>query len=59
MLAYNGVGALMNNNLFSVVTRTEATLVDLLRKRALQQQSQVGYTFLVNGEAEEVSLTYH
>ncbi|MFN6487316.1 MULTISPECIES: AMP-binding protein [unclassified Nostoc] len=48
----------MNNNLFSVVTRTEATLVDLLCKRALQQQSQIGYTFLVNGETEEVSLTY-
>ncbi|MDZ8263789.1 non-ribosomal peptide synthetase [Nostoc sp. ChiQUE01b] len=48
----------MDNNLFSVSTRGEATLVDLLRKRALQQQSQVGYTFLIDGEAQEVNLTY-
>ncbi|NEU79520.1 non-ribosomal peptide synthetase [Nostoc sp. UIC 10630] len=48
----------MDNNLFSVPTRGEATLVDLLRKRALQQQSQVGYTFLIDGETQEVNLTY-
>ncbi|MFS0518990.1 AMP-binding protein [Nostoc sp. UIC 10607] len=48
----------MDNNLFSVPTRGEATLVDLLRKRALQQPRQVAYTFLVDGETEEVSLTY-
>lgn len=48
----------MGKNLFSVPTRGEATLVDLLRKRALQQQSQVGYTFLIDGEAQEVNLTY-
>ncbi len=48
----------MDKNLFSVPTRGEATLVDLLRKRALQQQSQVGYTFLIDGEAQEVNLTY-
>ncbi|MBW4635047.1 MAG: amino acid adenylation domain-containing protein [Iphinoe sp. HA4291-MV1] len=48
----------MDNNLFSVSTLGEATLVDLLRKRALQQQSQVAYTFLVDGETQEVSLSY-
>ncbi|WP_414582888.1 hypothetical protein [Scytonema sp. PCC 10023] len=48
----------MDNNLFSVATFSEATLVDLLRKRALQQPRQVAYTFLVDGEAQEVSLTY-
>ncbi len=48
----------MDNNLFSVLTLGEATLVNLLQERALQQQSQVAYTFLVDGEAEEVSLTY-
>ncbi|MEI2580372.1 AMP-binding protein [Scytonema sp. PRP1] len=48
----------MDNNLFSVPTFSEATLVDLLRKRALQQPRQVAYTFLVDGEAQEVSLTY-
>jgi len=48
----------MNNNLSSVSTLGEATLVNLLQKRALQQQSQVAYTFLVDGETEEVSLTY-
>lgn len=34
------------------------TLIDLLRGRALQQQNQLAYTFLVDGEAKEVSLTY-
>lgn len=48
----------MDNNFFPVSTLREATLVDLLRKRALQQQSQVAYTFLVDGKTEEVSLTY-
>ncbi|MCC5669557.1 AMP-binding protein [Nostoc sp. CHAB 5784] len=48
----------MNNNLFSLSTLSEVTLVDLLRKRALQQPSQVAYTFLVDGETQEVSLTY-
>ncbi|MEH2162868.1 MAG: AMP-binding protein [Nostoc sp.] len=48
----------MTNNLFSVLTYGEETLVDLLCKRAQEQQSQVGYTFLLDGETEEVSLTY-
>lgn len=48
----------MDNNLFSLPTLAEATLVDLLHKRALQQPRQIAYTFLVDGEAEEVSLTY-
>jgi acyl-CoA synthetase (AMP-forming)/AMP-acid ligase II/acyl carrier protein len=58
MLAYNEAGELMDNNLFSEPSLSEATLVDLLRKRALQQQSQIAYTFLVDGETQEVSLTY-
>ncbi|KAB8332383.1 AMP-binding protein [Scytonema tolypothrichoides VB-61278] len=48
----------MDNNLSSVPTFSEATLVDLLRKRAQQQPRQVAYTFLVDGETEEVNLTY-
>ncbi len=48
----------MDNNLFSVPTFSETTLVDLLRKRALQQPRQVAYTFLIDGETQEVSLTY-
>ncbi|NMG07494.1 AMP-binding protein [Brasilonema sp. UFV-L1] len=48
----------MDNNLFPVPSVGEMTLVDLLRKRALQQPTQVAYTFLVDGEAQEVSLTY-
>ncbi|MBH8563963.1 AMP-binding protein [Nostoc sp. CENA67] len=48
----------MNNNLFLQPTLAEATLVDLLHKRALQQPRQIAYTFLVDGETEEVSLTY-
>ncbi|MBD2439005.1 fatty acyl-AMP ligase [Nostoc sp. FACHB-110] len=34
------------------------TLVDLLRYRALHQPNQIAYTFLVDGETEEVSWTY-
>jgi amino acid adenylation domain-containing protein len=34
------------------------TLVDLLRRRALEQPAQVGYTFLIDGELESVALTY-
>ncbi|MBW4636526.1 MAG: AMP-binding protein [Iphinoe sp. HA4291-MV1] len=58
MLTHDESEGLRNNNLFSVSTLGEATLVDLLRKRALQQPRQVAYTFLVDGETEEVSLTY-
>jgi hypothetical protein len=35
-----------------------ATLVDLLRWRAQCQPQQQAYTFLVDGETAEVSLTY-
>ena len=35
-----------------------ATLVDLVRWRALQQPDQLAYTFLVDGETEEACLTY-
>jgi len=35
-----------------------ATLVDLLRARALNQPGKRAYTFLADGETEEVSLTY-
>ncbi|MEC4812783.1 MAG: fatty acyl-AMP ligase [Scytonema sp. PMC 1069.18] len=35
-----------------------ATLVDLLRYRATHQPNKVAYTFLVDGETEEVKLTY-
>ncbi|MEK7785960.1 MAG: AMP-binding protein, partial [Chloroflexota bacterium] len=35
-----------------------ATLVELLRRRALRQPDRRVYTFLVDGEAEEVHLTY-
>ncbi len=34
------------------------TLVDLLRYRSFHQPNQVAYTFLVDGETEEVTLTY-
>ena len=34
------------------------TLVDLLRDRAISQPNQLAYTFLVDGETEEASLTY-
>ncbi len=35
-----------------------STLVDLLSYRALHQPEQTAYTFLRDGETEEVSLTY-
>ncbi|MBR8835929.1 MAG: AMP-binding protein [Stigonema ocellatum SAG 48.90 = DSM 106950] len=48
----------MVHNLFSAHSPKEATLVNLLRYRALEQPNQVPYTFLVDGETEKVSLTY-
>ncbi|MGK7902712.1 MAG: fatty acyl-AMP ligase [Hormoscilla sp.] len=38
---------------------TYATLIDILRDRAIGQSNQKAYTFLKNGEAESDSLTYH
>ncbi|MEH2172819.1 SDR family NAD(P)-dependent oxidoreductase [Nostoc sp.] len=38
--------------------RKSSTLVDLLRYRADDRPNQTAYTFLVDGEAEEVSITY-
>jgi amino acid adenylation domain-containing protein/non-ribosomal peptide synthase protein (TIGR01720 family) len=35
-----------------------STLVELLRRRALRQPRQLGYTFLLDGEAKELHLTY-
>jgi acyl transferase domain-containing protein/acyl-CoA synthetase (AMP-forming)/AMP-acid ligase II/acyl carrier protein/SAM-dependent methyltransferase len=34
------------------------TLVELLERRALEQPNQLAYTFLVDGETQEISLTY-
>ena len=34
-----------------------ATLIEILRDRAFQKSDQIAYTFLKNGETEEVSLT--
>lgn len=39
-------------------TRDVATLVDLLRKRAVRQPNKVAFTFLKDGETEAGSLTY-
>ena len=35
-----------------------STLIELLRWRALHQPDRVAYTFLVDGETEEINLTY-
>jgi acyl-CoA synthetase (AMP-forming)/AMP-acid ligase II len=35
-----------------------STLIDLLRARALHQPERLGYTFLVDGEDEELSISY-
>jgi acyl-CoA synthetase (AMP-forming)/AMP-acid ligase II len=36
----------------------QSTLVDLLRQKALREGDQLAYTFLINGEAEKIDLTY-
>lgn len=43
---------------FSESSFEPSTLVDILRWRALHQPDRLAYTFLLNGEAEEVHLTY-
>lgn len=37
----------------------ETTLVELLRQRAVHQPDELAYTFLLDGEADEATLTYH
>ncbi|MFN6540600.1 MAG: AMP-binding protein [Nostoc sp. EkiNYC01] len=37
---------------------TDSTLVDLLRYRAIHQPDKIAYSFLLNGETEQVSITY-
>ncbi|MDZ7967991.1 MAG: fatty acyl-AMP ligase [Nostoc sp. DedSLP03] len=48
----------MYHDLFSANSPKEATLVNLLRYRTLQQPNQVPYTFLIDGETEKLSFTY-
>lgn len=48
----------MYHHLFEANSLSFTTLVDLLRYRALQQPKEQAYTFLVDGETEEVCLTY-
>src|SRR6185295_13887322 len=45
-------------NHFSALTSLPVTLVDLLRSRAQHEPQRVAYTFLRDGETEEVNLTY-
>jgi acyl-CoA synthetase (AMP-forming)/AMP-acid ligase II len=47
----------MNTSLFTH-NNHPATLVELLRLRALQQRDQQAFAFLLNGEDSEHSLTY-
>ena len=48
----------MYNNSTIETISPDTTLVDILKSRALHQPEQIAYTFLVNGETEEISLTY-
>ncbi|MDJ0732648.1 MAG: fatty acyl-AMP ligase [Nostocaceae cyanobacterium] len=48
----------MYNNSTTENIFADSTLVDILKTRALHQPEQTAYTFLVNGETEEISLTY-
>ncbi len=48
----------MYNNSTTENVFPDTTLVDILKTRALHQPKQTAYTFLVNGETEEISLTY-
>src|ERR1700674_4056042 len=41
-----------------MVKAEPSTLVDILRWRALNQPDQLAYTFLQDGETEEINLTY-
>ena len=46
-------------NITATPIRTkETTLVDLLRRRALEQPDQRAFTFLIDGEMDEASITY-
>jgi 8-amino-7-oxononanoate synthase len=47
-----------STHLFSKATSEPSTFVDVLRYRALHQPEQQAYTFLKDGESEEVGITY-
>ena len=38
--------------------RDASSIIDILRHRAVHQSEKRAYTFLSEGEAEEISLTY-
>jgi acyl-CoA synthetase (AMP-forming)/AMP-acid ligase II len=49
------------NTVFDNLLSTEfscSTLVDILHQRAVEKPHQIAYTFLVNGETQEVNITY-
>src|ERR1700720_176292 len=48
----------ISSDCFSAATYQPQTLVDLLRWRALTLPSKTAYTFLTDGESNEVTLTY-
>jgi amino acid adenylation domain-containing protein/non-ribosomal peptide synthase protein (TIGR01720 family) len=48
----------IHSQLFRGVGAHSLTLVDLLRERALEQPARRAYTFLLDGEATEVGLSY-
>ncbi|MCA1568630.1 MAG: amino acid adenylation domain-containing protein [Acidobacteria bacterium] len=48
----------IHSQLFSGVGSQSLTLVDLLRERAFEQPARRAYTFLLDGEAAEVELSY-
>ena len=48
----------LNSNKLSAQFYQPATLIELLRWRALCEPEKVGYIFLADGETQEVSLTY-
>lgn len=45
-------------NLSDFSPKTSSTLVELLQYRAIHQPEQIAYRFLLDGETEEISLTY-
>src|SRR6266540_990154 len=48
----------VNSDARSAIVPNPSTVIDLLRRNAFHQKDRLAYTFLVEGEAEKVEMTY-